>query len=79
MATLHQDALIFVFVLAGHGTRWGQIKRLLFFPSFRPEMEGRGWGRDLACLVWLYNVNSLWNYTTTRAWGKGGGSSGPLF
>lgn len=79
MATLHQDALIFVFVLARHGTRWNQIKRRLFFSSFRPEMEGKGWGRDLAGLMWLHNINSLWNYTTIRAWGKGGGSSGPLF
>lgn len=34
MATLHQGALIFVFVLAGNGTRWDQIKRLLFFSQF---------------------------------------------
>lgn len=37
MATLHQAALIFVLVLAGHGTGWDQRKRL-FFSSSRPEM-----------------------------------------
>lgn len=73
MATLHQDALIFVFVLDRHGTRWNQIKHLLFFSSFRPEMEGKGWDRDLAVPMWLHNINSLWNYTTIRAGAKGEG------
>ena len=34
MATLLQDVLIFVLVLARHGTEWDLIKRLLFLFLF---------------------------------------------
>lgn len=67
MPTLQKDALIFV--LAIHGTGWNEN----IFPAsphqytnFRSELQGRAWvalrGADGLC-----NINSLWNYTTTRA------------
>lgn len=40
---------------------------------------GGPWGRDLTGPVGLCNINSLWNYTTARVWGKGGGGPGTLF
>jgi hypothetical protein len=42
-------------------------KKKKFSPSFRPEFVEEELGRDLAGPFGLCNINSLWNYTITRA------------